>query len=202
MKKLLSLVVLVLAWVVILDAQTETGKLLIGTSTNFYGTTVLSDCPNTAGLTIMSTTYKYGDSSESSNSVSLNITPRVGLFVVDRFLVGIEGSFALLNEDNLDDNITYASGGLFVRYYLAKTDLKPFAQATTGVGQLKFTAEDITNVFNYGGGLGLAYFLSDKVSLDFMASYYHATMKDKDAVGNARILNDGVGLGFGLSIFL
>ena len=210
MKNLLFITVMVITGALAVNAQTEAGKVLIGTSTRLYGVTPLTILSgfgqNGAGLTIMSSKSKSDNfEADAENQTIFNLSPRVGFFAADRLLIGLEVGFGLVSTKLFDDPITITSieEGPFARYYLSSANFKPFVQAGASVGQIKVsTADSKTNIFTYGAGIGGAFFLNDKVAVDLLVNYLHTTAKEKDAFENARDITSSFGFGVGLSIFL
>jgi len=202
MKKLLLFITLMMVSALVLNAQLEAGKVLIGTSTTLSGSSLLADCPNTAGFSVISSKYKTDEyESDASQITTFNLTPRVGFLVTDAVLAGAQVNIESYKEED-SDAVTTFSFGPFARYYFDLSNFKPFVQAGMNIGQVNYGDGYKMNLFNYGGGIGGAFFFSDHVSFDLLLNYTHAYMKDKDSSDNARDLMDTFGFGFGLSIFL
>lgn len=190
-----------------LPAQTEAGKVLIGTSTNLYTTNRSSGLPsamNGGGISFSSSKQK-ADSFETggTNLTSFNLAPRFGFFAADGLLLGLGLSFSVFDSEVLDENIVTTEIGPFVRYYfISQSSFKPFVQAGLNIGQLRLSSFQKNNLLDYGAGIGGAFFLSDQVAVDLLLNYVRTRSKDKDAVANVRTIASSFGLGVGLSVFL
>lgn len=189
-----------------LQAQTEAGKVLIGTSANLYGSSsisLLEDCPNAVGFALIRHKAKADDyESDVTKTSTFNLSPRVGFFAADHLLVGAELFVGSYKEEDMDEAYTDFVGGPFLRYYFDLPNFKPFLQAGLSAGQMKLSKEMKWNSVNFGGGLGGAFFVSDKVSIDLVANFVHSTVKPSDNPGNSKELLDAFGFGVGLSVFL
>lgn len=201
MKNLLCLSVILLSCSLTGLAQTEAGKIMLGTSTTLFSTNSITG-RNVATLSFTSTKTK-ADNFETDNQTSsnFNLSPKVGIFISEAFLVGADVAFFRLDSE-LQDNATVSiEAGPFVRYYLSANATKPFLQAGLGVGQIKYTDVNKVNLFSYNAGGGVAFFLNDRVSLDLMAAYLRSRIKDEDALNNARDIIGTVAFAFGFSAF-
>lgn len=207
MKKVLSILICALCTTGFLYAQTESGTILLGTSSSIVGSnfSLLPESSNNAGISFGSTKFKSDSfEGESEGVTAFNLSPKVGIFVVDGGLLGFDLSFAYVKGENDDDPITGISFGPFFRYYFSNANFRPFAQAQVGIGQVSFGPDDNdkTNLLNFGGGAGGSIFVSEKVAIDLMAAFNHQEAKDKDNSNNARSIANLFGLIVGVSVFL
>lgn len=207
MKKVLSILICTIITSVLLQAQTEKGTILLGTTTSLVGATfsLLPESTNNAGISFGSTKFKSDSfESESEGVTAFNLAPKVGFFVVDGVLIGIDLGFAYLKGENDDDPVTGINFGPFFRYYFSTANFRPFAQAQIGIGQVSFGPDDNdkTNILNYGGGVGGAIFVGEKVAIDLMAAFNHQQGKDKGNSNNAKSIANLFGLVVGVSVFL
>lgn len=207
MKKVLSILICALCTAGFLYAQTESGTILLGTSSSIVGAnfSLLPESANNAGISFGSTKFKSDSfESESEGVTAFNLAPKIGFFVVDGALIGFDLSFAYLKGESDDDPITGISFGPFFRYYFSTANFRPFAQAQVGVGQISFGPDDNdkTNILTYGGGVGGSIFVGEKVAIDFMAAFNHQQAKEKDDSNNAKSIANLFGLVMGISVFL
>jgi outer membrane protein len=208
MKNLIFSIILILATGVFALGQTESGKVLIGTSMNLIGpnTSIFSSAPNSAGVNFGSAKFKSGNfESDATNFIMFNLSPKVGFFMVENGLLGIDLTFLYMKEEDDDAAITEVGVGPFFRYYFpAEKVVRPFVHAQAGIGQVSFGEGDEfkTSTMSYNLGAGGVFFLSEKVSFDLMFGYYRKQLKEKSSDDNSRVLLGSFGLAAGLSIFL
>ncbi|WMJ74094.1 hypothetical protein RCC89_13100 [Cytophagaceae bacterium ABcell3] len=117
-----------------------------------------------------------------TNGFSMLISPNIGYFLADGFVLGAGPS---LTVGSFTGHKSYSGGlNLFSRYYIGLTQsLQMFGQVH---GTLRYTHQrvdmryffdedhiSISNSFRgkFGGGLGLAYFFTEQVSLEALFRY-------------------------------
>lgn len=203
----------------LLHAQTTQGKVLIGVSSNMslIGT----------GSELMSFGYsnvkRKSDANgfrepEPDKTISFNLLPRVGYFVADNFAVGIDLNMALTTTTDGENDNKYSqrllSVGPFVRYYIPTGSVLPFFELSGSFGGLnsKYDYSDNTfweddefksRIMSFGGGVGLAAPLGDRVMFDVLAGYNSLTIKDsEDNDDNVRTIFGTLGLKLGITILL
>lgn len=110
---------------------------------------------------------------------SFNFNPKAGLFVSEKFAVGLELNLhseketqTIANTENVDKaNAFYA--GAFGRYYFLELGqrFKTYAEVGLGFGSAKNevngTKGPKTNGFGAGLGLGVNYFVTEKMAINF-----------------------------------
>ncbi|MFC3199976.1 outer membrane protein [Parapedobacter deserti] len=114
---------------------------------------------------------------------SLNFSPQVGYFVSDKIAVGVFVNAG--NEKTTDysgDNDTYEratsfGGGVFGRYYFLDLGarFKTYAQLSAGLGSSRAsendgtttTKGDKTNYFGADAGIGINYFVTPNIAINF-----------------------------------
>lgn len=195
-----------------LFSQTERKKILVG---------ITSTITNT-GLPRFGfqTEKRKGDGFESDTekTLNLNLSPKVGFFLFDKWAFGVEGNFSFLSKKNdsvFGDDITgtFFLAGPFVRYYLGQNNVRPFAEvgALLGKGKFKFDDPDPngfdrtlnSNHFSYGGGVGIATLLGNKVSIDTILAYNSFIDKSTDDnPDNERTITSGIYIKLGFSLYL
>ena len=147
------------AFVNLLPAQTEKGKLVIG------GNVDISE-------SIQSTTSTF----------NFTLQPSFGAFVINNFAIGGTYSFTAGSSDVLNSNDSRTTTttlttlvGPFLKYYIGKKAMKPFISANGGYSvytRIRSTtgnsSASLTNYdgFSTGGSVGLAYFLNPHISIE------------------------------------
>ena len=191
-----------------LNAQTSQGKILVGASStlSFIGT-------GTDFFTIgyMSAKYKsdVDEFDESDQNLILNLSPKVGYFVIDNLALGLDVTLSLSNSNNgggeYESNTIFGTGP-FIRYYIPTSKVLPFFEVNSIFGTSKSkkgTYEYKSSIFSIGGGIGAAVPLGDKVIFDVLAGYNSMTIKNKKYNPyNGRAIVGTIGLKFGFIILL
>ncbi len=184
-------------------AQTQKGDFLFGAGTSL----------DFSFLKTQVTTESYESDKVKSNS--FEFTSRLGYFLVDNFVTGID--FITSNATAKEDGDVYKSYtfaiGPFARYYFGQTKVKPFIDASFGFGKNN-SEYDSSNVhysddkvksklsaFDAGGGI--SFVLTPKVTFEVGISYGNATSKYKTHYNeDAKNKVTGVGSNVGFSIHL
>jgi len=214
-KESLVLVCLIISAVCFnLSAQSSKGKLLIGGITNIeqIGSGITS---TNIGYTTIKSKDDSGDEDDyKDKAFSFNFSPKVGYFVIDDLVLGIDftfaSSFSKTTNTDLKNNATFFGAGPFVRYYIPTKKVLPYAEAMYSVGSRtnKSIWEDGENTYKYGiqlysVGIGVAFPLGKKVSFDTLVGYKSTIYKAKqDNENNNRTIVGTFGLKLGFTIFL
>jgi hypothetical protein len=198
-----------------LQAQPKKGTMLIGTSSNLLGNLNQfgsNGISNNAGIQFgkIKTEYTFssGNSIESEISVtSFNLSPFIGGFVSDHFLIGASAGFFFyqIKDDDDKSGFTALSFSPFVRGYLKKEGKTlPYAEARGGWNSIKNKGQDESETIPFlGAKVGAAIFLNPNISLDLFADYLYAWDKEETGTGLKIVEKQGLfGLGVGLSVFL
>jgi hypothetical protein len=202
----------------LLSAQTNKGRIMIGASSNIGLTGSGSDLMSIGFTTVKE---KSDDNAfvepELEKSFNINLVPRVGYFVADNFAIGLDLNLAFSSNSNEDSDFTFTqtvfSVGPFARYYIPTSTVLPFLEVSGSFGSVKSkidsgdnsfpTQEDTFNLINFGGGVGLAAPLGEKVTFDVSAGYYSTTIKEKeDNPNNDRSVIGTLGLKIGFTVYL
>lgn len=174
-------------------AQVEKGKFLLGGATGF-------------SFSSQTNSYQYESSllNEEHKEQTIELTPRIGYFVIDNLAVGLQGEIASQKtksgSDDWGDPTNTTGLSLFGRYYLGGSAVKGFGQANLGFAAHSFGEEDWQKYsgLTYGGRLGVAYFLNPKLSLDLSVGYNAGKFSSKEDF-NPEIENSQVDFGIGIS---
>lgn len=170
-------------------AQTDKGNNFLG-----FGTAIgVGENEGLMGLAFSRSKIKDGNTTVSETKLtSLFITTKAGYFIADNLAAGLDlaGSFSSGSTDvaslNLESQNSFIGIGPFVRYYFPTGRIFPFAEVNTlfGNSNQSITGQgvDVENkyaVSNFGGGLGLAFFLGEKSSLDLGLNYNSTSLNEK-----------------------
>jgi len=216
MKKVILIIAsLCLCNIFLLNAQINSGKVLMGVSStlNLTGTSV-----DLMSLGYSSIKYKSDaagfEESDPVKMTSLNFSPRVGFFVANNLALGLDINIALSSqkdgEDDYKSNQTSLGFGPFIRYYIPGGTVIPFLEAGVSIGEIKtkyesefWDSENKTNIMSYLAGIGIAVPIGERVTFDLMAGYNSVTVKDKnDNDDNDRTVIGTFGLKLGFIVIL
>ena len=133
-------------------SQTEKGAVLVGGALSFQTT---------------------------SNNSSFVLNPNIGFFPFNNFALGVTTNFNYAKQGNIKSN--QIGVGPFLRYYVGKTQTKPFI--TTEVGYLHnkietSLGESSTNGFGFLIGLGFAAFINETVAIEGLTGYNYSDFSD------------------------
>ena len=191
--------------------QLEQGKLMLGV------TSTMSMCGSWGseafGLSFTKTKYKYGTSTEDYyNKTAYNILPKVGYFIIDNLVAGLEVVISGEKGKYIDDGDTWKESvfgiGPFVRYYYPLEKFYPFAEVETMFGSYKETGYDNDvwkeAMFMFGGGIGAAMPLGDRVTFDALIGYSRVswTWEDVESEGETKQIDGGLLIKMGFSVYL
>ncbi|TVP46244.1 MAG: hypothetical protein EA341_13980 [Mongoliibacter sp.] len=189
--------------------QTEKGRMLLGAGTHIG----FSNGIGMMDMYFSNSTREFADgSSEKSSSYNIFFAPKVGYFLTNNLAAGVDlalgwGSREIfLNAFAFEAKNSLFGAGPFVRYYVPKGKILPFAEVNSIFGNQRtrtdFVGESVSNtsVTSLGGGLGLALLLGERSSFDLLLNY---------SSNRANFESDGfytrenvLGLKFGFTIFL
>lgn len=119
-----------------------------------------------------------------SNNTSIGLNPTFGYFIVNNLAIG--ATFMLEHEKFGENRTTTFGAGPLTRYYLGKTNVKPFLHGELNLisEKLKFPGGTNTeNGVNYFLAGGLALFLNENVALEGLAGYNHTKIKGVEGDG-------------------
>ena len=155
------------------NAQIPKGKILLGGSTN---------------LSFTSSTYtdKYdGTKTGDSKTATFELNPQVGYFIMDGLAVGLDLSYSSSKtksgSGSWSDPTTMIGVGVFGKYYMGTTNIKPFGLAHLGVISTSTSPKDVDKDRGYAMGLALggAYFINESVAFELSLGYDYAKFKNK-----------------------
>lgn len=173
-----------------ISAQTEKGKWLLGGNSS-------------VSYTSTKTTFEFdGEEAGDQDSSIFTINPEVGYFVMDNLSVGLGVGFSStkVGESKASTAIVTPNATYF---FEAGDNLKPFV--SLGAGLASTSAGDDDSQKSSGLAIrglgGLAYFVSESVSVNFLVQYLNTNQKNKsdsDLVSK----NSNIGAGVGFFIYL
>ncbi len=198
------------------QAQTNKGNWLSGLSSSLNIAGAGSDL---MGVGFSSWTTKSDaagfEEHDPDKTSSINLLPKFGYFVTDNFVFGVDVSLMTSTTKNGGSDsksiTTMFAGGPFVRYYFPAEKAMPFFEVNGSFGGMnnKYDPEQgetttyKSSIMIYGGGVGIAAPVSDKITFDVLIGYNSFTMKDKeDNEDNYRDVINTIGVKLGFIIFL
>ncbi|MCD4696335.1 MAG: outer membrane beta-barrel protein [Bacteroidales bacterium] len=217
MKKfLLFIVVICFCNLSVTKAQTNQGNTLIGVSSTLG---LIGTGSDLMGIGFSSMKFKSDaddfEESDTDKMTSINLLPKFGYFVTNNFALGIDLSFFYSKTKSSESNYEYSQtmfgAGPFVRYYVKTEKAKPFVEVNGSFGSITDkwkpedgnTETDKASIMSFGGGIGMAAPVSDRVTFDVMVGYTSLTYKDKDDNDdNDRTVIGTFGIKLGFIIFL
>lgn len=162
------------------QAQVEQGKLLVGGALSYQ----------------TGASFEFAGQEVETAGSDLNVfafAPRVGYAISDNFVVGgrLALAFGTEEQEVLGETIEARSTGFafapFGRYYMPLNDKAYFfGEALVNFGSVNLTldGEDLASfsLFQIGISPGFAYFISEKVSIEFLVNgISYVSFKEEDA---------------------
>lgn len=196
----------------VLKAQLNQGSIMTGVTSTF-GTNLMYEGINTGTniLGIGVTTYKY-DGEAEYRATSFNLQPRVGYFIIDNLAVGLDLAISSCNEKDLEDDdtwkVTMIAAGPFARYYYPLGGIYPFVELNVAIGSMtdkdNYGEGEDTEKYGltiFGGGVGAAVPLGNRVTFDAMLGYQSFKVKEKDTEYDWDMSAGTIGLKAGFTVF-
>ena len=211
-KNLLLLTLVCLFTFPVLNAQMNQGSIMTAVSSAF-GTNLSWEGmnPGTNLFGIGVTTTKY-DGDAEYRATSFNLQPRVGYFIIDNLAVGLDLAISSCNEKELDDDdtwkVTMLAAGPFARYYYPLAKIYPFVEVGVAFGSMTDKADygegEDTEKYGltiFGGGVGAAVPLGNRVTFDAMLGYNSFKVKEKDTEYDWDMSTGTIGIKAGFTVF-
>jgi hypothetical protein len=174
----------------VLDAQLHQGRVLFGVSTSFNFVNFGSDFMSLGFTTVKHKSNAPGYiESAADKTTTINLIPKVGYFIADNFVIGLDFSLSsyIYKYEDSRNSITYLGVGPFTRYYIPGKNVMPFLEISSLFGSVseKYSSDTSDDSYKYslmslGGGAGMAVKMGDKVTFDIMAGYNSLTEKAKE----------------------
>ncbi|WP_158860231.1 outer membrane beta-barrel protein [Lunatibacter salilacus] len=218
MKKINVLIVFqFLICIGLVNAQTDKGRMLLGASSDLglTGAGLLDIGYSSTKSKLDGASYVEDNSSKITN---ISLLPKIGYFVADNLALGLDFTFASAKAkggiSNSESTSRLLSTGPFARYYIPTAKVLPFVEVNSSFGRRTNTVkykddpnlEDYnakTNISSFGGGIGLAVPLGEKVAFDILAGFNSLTLNRKNQTPpNFRQVTNSLGLKVGFTMFL
>ena len=219
MRKILTLIttLAIVLWVSDVFAQTEAGTFYMSGSTNIMAA---------FGSTTQKFEPKDGDETEydGPKTTAFNVGPSVGFFIFDGFAAGLFLDYTYIKEDQDADEekginqytntFNELIFGPFLKFYIGQNNVKPFLVGSVGFGNQKTKYEGDVDymksdedeyelkLFNWSAGAGVAFFPAESVSLEFGVAYGSDKYTHESDYGDHHEIDTGIGVRFGISVFL
>ncbi|MEL7586207.1 MAG: outer membrane beta-barrel protein [Prolixibacteraceae bacterium] len=168
MKKILLTGIIIFAAIIIVNGQTEKGKVLFGGSSNLNFFT-------------MKTESGSGGSNKSSG---FNMSPYAGYFIANGLAAGAEIPIFHYWSDNY--KTTSLGVGPFLKYYVGEKKVKPYLLGAIELRKSKnkmetdaFRSDYTYNNFIWKFGAGAGIFINENTALDLGLHYMHEDFKAK-----------------------
>ncbi|HSI74863.1 MAG TPA: hypothetical protein VK957_03160 [Lunatimonas sp.] len=199
------------------NAQTDKGRMLLGASSDLglSGAGLVDIGYSSTKLKLDGASYVEDNSSKITN---ISLLPKFGYFVADNLALGLDVAFATARlkggNSNTESNSRLLSTGPFIRYYIPTAKVLPFVEVNSSFGRRTNTTKYVdnpnlqdnitkTNIRSFGGGIGLAVPLGEKVAFDILAGFNSLTVNNKDGYfSNSRYVTSSLGLKVGFTMFL
>ncbi|MCL7754381.1 hypothetical protein [Polaribacter sp. Z022] len=206
MKKITLLIIIL--FTITISAQTEKGKVFVGANSNFSF--------NSSKYTTTSTSSNYSSTYTSDPTNSFSFSPQVGYFISDNFVLGLNFRLSSTKVKGNESNGFYTISP-FAKYYLLEGNLKPFLNASLGLGSFfnsyqnyivdpntSYYEKVSTKINSARIGGGLAYFLNDIIAFEFNLDYFNETYKsDNNQNSNTtKQTHSGIQSTIGIALFL
>ncbi|CAL2065426.1 outer membrane beta-barrel protein [Tenacibaculum sp. 190524A05c] len=190
-------------------AQTEKGKFLIGLNT-----------PLSFSSSSTRIIDNSGNSTDNNSSTSFTFSPQVGYSIIDNLFVGLDLSLSFGNVDNQaveTSSSSYVFSPFVKYYYPTNNDFNFFGQFKYGVGRfnseslnlgailnpaLPDTVESKSNMEQLLVGLGVGYFVHEKLNIELSLNYQNTFYDSFNNISGDQLAIDTFGASIGFSLFL
>jgi outer membrane protein len=193
MKKLLLIAVVVL-FAISANAQTQKGKFL------FSGSSKIN-----ASFMTSKTEYDGQTQGDDNKITNITVESTFGYFVIDNLAIGLSTAldYAKFKVGSDETSTRTLMIGPTVRYYFGQSNFKPFAEGAFGLASTKMTSTGSSdNKFSglaFQLGLGVGYFVNDKVSIDGLIDYQGVSLNNSED-SKYKVKSGGIILGIGFTI--
>ncbi len=181
--------------------QTEKGKFFMAGGSAFSFSSGTSESNDNQG------------NSGSNDLLSITLTPQVGYFLANNFVAGIQIPYSYTKSENQAASFSTSSFliGPFLRYYFSTSVpiLKPYLNTAVSFGNTKDKTEipfllvddeSTSRLTSIQLGAGLAIFLSENVSIDFILEYNYASDRPEEDT-EIELTTDSFRAGIGIGVF-
>lgn len=209
MKKFLLISICTALFLPLAWSQTEKGVYMLGGSTNLLG--------GYSGIQPNQLALGFGNSSSDVfdyKYTNINIASNGGFFVADGLMLGLNigifynKSTSEINypdpipDEEIDTKFTNLTLTPLVRYYLnGGNKLQYFGEARAGVALQKLDDNDADNQLLFGGKVGIAYFLNNKVAVDVFFDYTGGASESEVNGVSVKEFDSFLGFGVAFDVF-
>jgi hypothetical protein len=162
---------------------------------SFLGTAILTHAQISKGSWMVGGTAAYSSTMEGDiHNTILDVSPRVGYFLMKNLAVGVNVAFNQTSDDG--ESYSTVIAGPYARYYfLANNEkVKLFANANAFLGT-EDEGKGSSNLTGFGVAAGANYFLNKFIALEASLGYYSTQAKIESVKDNT------IGLNFGFQLF-
>jgi hypothetical protein len=197
-----------------LEAQTSRGNALLGLSSSFN---MMGSAFSPLNLGYSRISYQGKGSGFAKPAdikvLSLNSMPRLGYFVMDNIALGMEIYLAA----SIQKGGTYEKykdllycAGPFIRIYGPPANVMLFIDSGYGIGAGTTSwvesggakGDSKAKLLNYYLSPGVTFLVGERISFDISGIYNVFSVEDtKDNPYNIRVVNETIGLRFGMTLF-
>ncbi len=179
------------------QAQLQEGNIMLGAD---LGSGITGTASN--GL------FGFDLGLDENSGYNIGISPKLGYFLNDEFVVGGIVNLGYYNGEGADDdsaNVFNYGVQAFTRYFMTPRDLDMgdkvpagyfFLETNAGLAGNNVEGGETTNGFTFGFGPGYALFLNDNVALDASVKYNGLTGFGSDNYTHS------IGINLGIQVFL
>ncbi len=191
MRKLLLLSVTTWLFASLCYSQTSQGTFYLSGSTNLNFASVNSQ-------------MKYDGESigDKITSQKFSFAPSMGYFINDGLAIGLGVDYTDEKQKYQNEEVNSKSMliGPFAKYYIGSSNVKPFVSGDFMIGSQEDN-DGKAYVSGWDLGAGIAVFVGKTVSIDFGIGYGNITFSNPDD-SKAKIVSSGIGIDFGVSVYL
>lgn len=173
-------------------SQTEKGNLIVS------GKTSLEFVRTSSNTSYSGTTNPLG----SSEMDSFEFMPAIGYFVANNFALALSATYShsVVNVYKSNELVLMPT---IMYYFPLESSFRPYVQA--GIGYAKATEKTDFRTDSYsgpafGGGLGLAYFINENISIDLGVELTRTKLTYSED-NNLKTTGDNLGSAIGFTLF-
>ncbi|MCE5177641.1 MAG: porin family protein [Porphyromonadaceae bacterium] len=193
MKQKISVVaVLFCLFSTFITAQTEKGKFSISGRSSIEGAYFSNR--------VYGDNISIGDREAMDvDGYSFSITPSLSYFVIDNVSIGGQATFSIADGDYQSKTTEFILMPTVAYYFPTKKMIRPFVALGAGYANVSMESMSFSG-FNWAGGIGAAFFLSNNISIDLMAEYAELSARTSENT-KYRYSTKGLGGSVGLSVY-
>jgi hypothetical protein len=162
------------------NAQITKGNWMVGGTGNFSS---------------YESTYKSNGNEITNKGIGINISPKIGYFLADKFVIGTSLSIGYTKPKESDNSFGYGIGP-YARYYFLNVDrhVNFFTEVNYIFGETK-SGDNKSKSNGYGLKAGSVFFFNNSVGLEVSLDYNSSKLAPNNS-DNSTYNNLQIGLGF------